>query len=93
MVNGRKQQVRTVLARVYGRNGVERSGFRSAVHLACGRVGSAETALGSLTVQKRRLARLVLTAVLLGGAAVGAAGCGGSKAGSGRTSPPSTTGS
>ncbi len=93
MVNGRKQQVRAVLARVFGHDGVERAGSGALSTSTCGRMGTAETALESWPVQKRRLARLVLTAVLLGGAAVGAAGCGGSKAGSGRTSPPSTTGS
>lgn len=45
--------------------------------------------LGSSAVQKRRLARLVLVLALL--AAV-EAGCGGSKAGDGQTSPPSTSG-
>ena len=42
-------------------------------------------------MQKRRLARLLLVAALAGGWAGGLAACGGSKAGDGVTSPPSTS--
>ncbi|MEO5679833.1 MAG: hypothetical protein ABIS47_09195 [Acidimicrobiales bacterium] len=41
---------------------------------------------------KRRLAHLVLVALVTAGAGLGAAACGGATAGSGRTSPPSSTG-
>lgn len=40
-------------------------------------------------MQKRRLARLVFAIAMV---AAAASGCGGSKAGDGRTSPPSTSG-
>ena len=42
-------------------------------------------------MQKRRLARLLLVAALAAGSAGGLAACGGSKAGDGITSPPSST--
>jgi len=42
-------------------------------------------------VQKRRLARLLLVVALGAGSAGGLAACGGSKAGDGITSPPSTS--
>jgi hypothetical protein len=42
-------------------------------------------------VLKRRITRLLLVAALAAGSAAGVAACGGSKAGDGQTSPPSTS--